>query len=306
MKKREAAAIAFIKANNSRAVRTALMARGRPTRNEYFVGEYVYYWRKDGDPHLQKCHWRGPALVSMIEPSPSTPTPRVYWLVHGTSLIRCVHEQLRPELPEERSARPVQTSRRTTFQEAVEKLRKVRGPVNFVDITTRPPPTYVDIEEVQQPEEQPPADAAPADAVGPVGQAERRDEPEPPGDITMHPHPPEPAPQQPVPLPQPQPQQPQQPQLSPNQVPAPPTTASSSTAADNLETWRQTMFGNVTDEARQQMRRAALESYNRLPQKICPQYRITEKKKKDYLRWTTKITRSWCTLQAKTISSSAG
>ena len=112
MKKREAAAIAFIKANNSRAVRTALMARGRPTRNEYFVGEYVYYWRKDGDPHLQKCHWRGPALVSMIEPSPSTPTPRVYWLVHGTSLIRCVHEQLRPELPEERSARPVQTSRR--------------------------------------------------------------------------------------------------------------------------------------------------------------------------------------------------
>jgi hypothetical protein len=42
MEKREAAAIAFIKANNSRAVRTALMARGRPTRNEYFVGEYVY------------------------------------------------------------------------------------------------------------------------------------------------------------------------------------------------------------------------------------------------------------------------
>ena len=38
MKRREVAAAAFAKANNSRAVRAALLARGRPTRNEYFVG----------------------------------------------------------------------------------------------------------------------------------------------------------------------------------------------------------------------------------------------------------------------------
>ncbi len=74
MKRREFVATAFVKANKSRACRAGLLARGCPTQDEYGVSEYVYYWRQEGDAHLQKCHWRGPALIAFTEPRPTAPT----------------------------------------------------------------------------------------------------------------------------------------------------------------------------------------------------------------------------------------
>eukprot|EP00959_Pyramimonas_sp_CCMP1952_P168241 3515590-Pyramimonas_sp.AAC.1 len=101
------AAQTFIQANNSRAVRSALLARSRPLRRHYEVGEMCYYWRVEGDRKHQKCHWRGPAMACLIEPTvrEGQLKEKVLWLVHGTSIIRCLHEQLRPEYPEERVAR---------------------------------------------------------------------------------------------------------------------------------------------------------------------------------------------------------
>ena len=126
--------------------------------------------------------------------------------------------------------------RKTTRQDTIERLRRVRGPVNFADISTRPPPNYIDVDSVREDEpapmdaevEQPPPDPAPADAVGPVA--------EPP----MVAPPTRPSPEAPA-------------ASSTPPVPAEdPTTNPVATASSS----------SSTDEERQRRRRAAIESYN--------------------------------------------
>ena len=46
MARRVTAAKAFLEANASRAVRMSLLARSRPDRKEFKVGERVFYWRR--------------------------------------------------------------------------------------------------------------------------------------------------------------------------------------------------------------------------------------------------------------------
>ena len=170
--RRVAAAIAFVQANDNRAIGTALMARGRPPPSHDFnIGDFCYYWRVEGDKVTEKCHWHGPAMISTIEPSPDpeSAAPRIYWLIHGTALIRCVREQRRPELPEERGERPAQSARRSRIQTIIDKLKRVQGPVGFLDITTTPVPDYVDTDDLMDGTgasvEQPSTDGSPADAV---------------------------------------------------------------------------------------------------------------------------------------------
>lgn len=101
------AGTAFPQANTARAVREALLARTRPLRRRYEVGEWCYYWR-EGESALEKCCWRGPALVTIVEPSAIDSEKNwdsTVWMVHGSSLQQCTHEQLRPETPEERNQR---------------------------------------------------------------------------------------------------------------------------------------------------------------------------------------------------------
>ena len=50
------AARMFLQANNSRSIRAAMLARSRPQKHSFEIGDWVYYWRKDGDPKLQKSH----------------------------------------------------------------------------------------------------------------------------------------------------------------------------------------------------------------------------------------------------------
>ncbi|CAK0876399.1 unnamed protein product [Prorocentrum cordatum] len=61
---RAIAATAFIEANCSRAARAALLARSRPTRRNYEIGERVYLWRPEQTQGLEKRHRRGPALAA--------------------------------------------------------------------------------------------------------------------------------------------------------------------------------------------------------------------------------------------------
>ena len=46
-----------------------------------------------------KSKWHGPATVCMREDDEQG-RPRVYWVAHGTSLLRCAGEQIRPIVEE--------------------------------------------------------------------------------------------------------------------------------------------------------------------------------------------------------------
>ena len=75
MERRRAAGEALLAASVAQSVRRALVARNRPQRREFELGEWVYYWRKnlnalveddDEEPAAEdedKMCWHGPALV---------------------------------------------------------------------------------------------------------------------------------------------------------------------------------------------------------------------------------------------------
>ena len=72
----------------------------------------MYYWREKGeskdDTGLDVYHWHGPGVVCATEPPANLDLSlldRCYWVVHGSALIRCTHEQLRPETVDERDNR---------------------------------------------------------------------------------------------------------------------------------------------------------------------------------------------------------
>jgi len=95
LKSREIAATAFIQADSSQRLRRALQRRYRRIKESPVVGQTVYYWRSQGAGRLQKSRWRGPATVVQVETSGTLDRPMCYWIVHGSSLLRCAPEHLR-------------------------------------------------------------------------------------------------------------------------------------------------------------------------------------------------------------------
>ena len=139
------AARAFYSANHSQTLRKALLSKSRGELETYYPGDWVYYWRST-DSKLEISRWRGPALVCSMTPrdgSDSLPAPSVYWLAHGSSLVRVSPECLRPEAPRERQSRLEQfpqTARVADVQATVRQaLQPVRGPIRFLDLLGDPP-----------------------------------------------------------------------------------------------------------------------------------------------------------------------
>ena len=87
MARREAARVAFVRADHCATLRRALHARSRPDRITFQTGDYVMYW-KDGKG-AEKGAWHGPAKVLMLE------GPNVVWISHMPSLFRCAPEHVR-------------------------------------------------------------------------------------------------------------------------------------------------------------------------------------------------------------------
>eukprot|EP00435_Cladocopium_sp_Y103_P001047 s2611_g1.t1 len=85
--RREAARVAFIKADHCQALRKAMHARSRPDRMQFMVGDHVMYWRqgKGAEPGS----WHGPARIIMLE------KPNTIWISHLTRLYRCAPEHVR-------------------------------------------------------------------------------------------------------------------------------------------------------------------------------------------------------------------
>ncbi|CAK0856800.1 unnamed protein product [Prorocentrum cordatum] len=97
MVRRAAAGTALIEANCSRAVRAALLARSRPTRREYQIGEWVYFWRPEMSTGMEKCHWHGPALVVAVESKVNEDDvmhASVVWVTHGRTKGTCSFSDL--------------------------------------------------------------------------------------------------------------------------------------------------------------------------------------------------------------------
>lgn len=134
---KETAAVAFHKANADLAMRSAILARARVEQDELFVGDWCYYWKPQGHK-LDPFRWRGPCLVVAVEVMPER-TSTIYWIVHGSSLLRFTRSQLRHEsVPErfERQGQPphLEQLRMPMSTRLLKALKPARGPVRAVDV----------------------------------------------------------------------------------------------------------------------------------------------------------------------------
>ena len=137
---KQQAAIAFHKANQDLALRAAALHRSRIDEDELMVGDWVFYW-KPQTHKLDPFRWRGPALVVAVECTTDRATT-IYWVVHGSSLVRTTRQQLRHETtPEryERQARPAAENdlKRPLADRILAALRPVRGPVRGLDLASK-------------------------------------------------------------------------------------------------------------------------------------------------------------------------
>ena len=57
----------------------------------------VNYWRDARHADLVKIRWLGPATVIFREDDPSTGKPHLYWIAHGTQLLRCAPHHVRAD-----------------------------------------------------------------------------------------------------------------------------------------------------------------------------------------------------------------
>ena len=128
---RERARIAFSKVDNTQALRRALFQRSRPSRGQYFPGEWIMIWRKEG-------HWLGPLKVIIQEDK------HVLWASMGNRLFRASPEQVRPlSAMEEQNL----SSKETTN---VDSLKNLKGINQYIDLSHEVPSAGESSREVNQ------------------------------------------------------------------------------------------------------------------------------------------------------------
>ena len=94
--KRLNAATSFLKADTDAKLRRAMTQKFYESKDRVAIGQRCWYWRIQGSGHLQKSKWRGPARCVASEFSQDGGKVVVLWLVHGTSLLRCAPQHVRP------------------------------------------------------------------------------------------------------------------------------------------------------------------------------------------------------------------
>ena len=127
-----AARKAFFEADNSQAIRRAVLRRSTPARGPFLAGSWVLYWTKKSSPNrLAAGRWHGPAKVICQEGQ------SIVWIAHGTTILRRAPENLRPA-----SLREWQ---QLTSQALTEAPSRVGGASSYVDLTgveSSPSPTH--------------------------------------------------------------------------------------------------------------------------------------------------------------------
>ena len=121
---KQQAATAVTKADNDARLRRALLRQHQAQQHIFHTGQEVFYWRDAPGGAGPKIRWKGPAIITMVEPGRAGPTTNNYWLVHGTTLLRASAEHLRPNTPHTTTTDDPTT---TTTHKAKQALKAVRN-----------------------------------------------------------------------------------------------------------------------------------------------------------------------------------
>ena len=129
---RTTAASSVLKADNDQRLRRALLRQHRGDPLPLHVGQRCFYWREAAGVG-PRVRWKGPAVVVLVENDPQS-RPSVYWLVHGSALLRAAPEHVRPDFEQETLAantpalhdllQTVQNRGTTTFSDLIRTTRK--------------------------------------------------------------------------------------------------------------------------------------------------------------------------------------
>ena len=120
--RRAAAAKAFIAADSDAKLRRAFTQKFQEQKGCLVVGQQCWYWRNAGAGILRKARWRGLARVVAIEDNGDA-------RVHGTSLVRCAPQQVRPLVEDSGAFVPID---RAAAMKDLEEL-KARSTTQFRD-----------------------------------------------------------------------------------------------------------------------------------------------------------------------------
>ena len=124
---RMAARKAMVQLDEDDKVRRALDHRMRPKKNQFEIGQLVYFWRRDNQ---KRGVWKGPARVIGFYDSSKI------WVCHGNKVLRCAPEQLRALTEDQEAAIkfvPIQLlSKSGRFAKC--------GAQTFLDLTKQEPP----------------------------------------------------------------------------------------------------------------------------------------------------------------------
>ena len=97
LEKRATAKVAIVKADADRRLRRALLRRYAGSNTLLEPGQSCYYWRDARQADLVKIRWLGPATVILREDDPTSGRPHLYWIAHGTQLLRCAPHHVRAD-----------------------------------------------------------------------------------------------------------------------------------------------------------------------------------------------------------------
>lgn len=127
---KQQAATAVIQADNDARLRRALLRQHQAQQHTYATGQQVFYWRDAPGGAGPKIRWKGPAVIVMVEDGRAGPLTNVYWLAHGTTLLRASGEHLRPHLepPDKTDTTPI-----TRAQQALDSIRG-RSTTLYIDL----------------------------------------------------------------------------------------------------------------------------------------------------------------------------
>ena len=122
---------AMSEADLDRRIRRALLRKFTGQVRILNTGDKCYYWRDAPAGAATKLRWKGPAIVVMREASSHGPHADVYWLAHGTVLLRAAPEHVKPADP-----RPAQVESGTPLDRAKDALQGIRGRgvTQFIDL----------------------------------------------------------------------------------------------------------------------------------------------------------------------------
>lgn len=119
---KQQAATAVIQADNDMRLRRALLRQHQAQQHIYTTGQQVFYWRDAPGGAGPKIRWKGPAVIVMVEDGRSGPLTNIYWVAHGTTLLRASGEHLRPHLEQQEDYQEA-----TPLSRAQQALDEIRG-----------------------------------------------------------------------------------------------------------------------------------------------------------------------------------